>query len=129
MEQATVRRNGREVVCERCALASTPLARTRGLLGRSELPPGEGILLRPAGSIHTAFMRFAIDAVFLDRELRVVRIARNLSPWRLAVARGARAVLELPAGESERRQIEVGDCLEFAADPKPVALETQAGVT
>jgi uncharacterized membrane protein (UPF0127 family) len=129
MEQATVRRKGGVVVCERCAIASTPLARTRGLLGRNELPPGEGILLRPAGSIHTAFMRFPIDAVFFDRELRVIRIARNLLPWRLAAARGARAVLELPAGEAERRRIEVGDCLELAADPKPVALENSRSVT
>jgi len=54
------------VVCERCLLAETPLARLRGLLGRSGLSSGEGLLLRPAGSIHTAFMRFTIDAVFLD---------------------------------------------------------------
>ena len=52
----------------------------RGLLGRSEPPEGEGILLRPAGSIHTFFMRFAIDAVFLDRELVVVGIEPQLGP-------------------------------------------------
>jgi uncharacterized membrane protein (UPF0127 family) len=96
------------VVCERCLLAETPLARVRGLLGRDALPPGEGILLRPAGSIHTAFMRFAIDAVFLDRADRVVKVASALRPWRTAACRGARAVLELPAGEASRRGLVPG---------------------
>ena len=73
----------------------------RGLLGRRTLPADEGILLRPAGSIHTAFMRFPIDAVFLDRELVVVGIAPELPPWRAAGRKGAHAVLELASGESE----------------------------
>ena len=76
-------------------LAVTPLARGRGLLGRREPVP---LLLAPASAIHTCGMRFPIDAVFLDGELRVVRVARALAPWRFASARGARAVLELPAG-------------------------------
>jgi uncharacterized membrane protein (UPF0127 family) len=96
------------VVCERCLLAETPLARLRGLLGRDELPAGEGILLRPAGSIHTAFMRFPIDAVFLDAADKVVKVASALRPWRTAACRGARAVLELPAGEATRRGLRPG---------------------
>src|SRR5437870_12561169 len=91
------------VVRERCLLAETPLARLRGLLGRSGLSSGEGLLLRPAGSIHTAFMRFTIDAVFLDAADRVVKVASMLRPWRTAACRGARSVLELPAGEATRR--------------------------
>ena len=96
------------VVCERCLLAETPLARLRGLLGRSDLPAGEGLLLRPAGSIHTAFMRFPIDAVFLDRVDRVLKVARELPPWRMAGCRGARAVLELPAGEAAKQGLRAG---------------------
>jgi uncharacterized membrane protein (UPF0127 family) len=83
----------------------------RGLLGRRELPSGEGILLRPASSVHMAFMRFAIDAVFLDRDLRVLKIAADLKPWRAAGRRGAKAVLEIPAGEAARRGLSVGDHL------------------
>ena len=83
----------------------------RGLLGRRELPSGEGILLKPASSVHMAFMRFAIDAVFLDRDLRVVKIAADLRPWRLAGARGAKSVLEIAAGEAARRRLTVGDRL------------------
>jgi uncharacterized membrane protein (UPF0127 family) len=110
MELALRLDNGR-VVCERCVLADTALTRMRGLLGRRELPSGEGLLLRPASSIHMAFMRFPIDAVFLDGHGRVVKVARELKPWRMAAARGAKAVVELPSGEASRRGIEVGQRL------------------
>jgi uncharacterized membrane protein (UPF0127 family) len=112
--ELTVTRHDGVVVCEECLVAATPFARMRGLLGRRSLPSGEGILLRPAGSVHTFFMRFAIDVVFLDDELRVVGIASNLRPWRTAGRRGAKAVLELPAGECERRNLTVGDRIRFA---------------
>ena len=80
----------------------------KGLLGRKRLEREEGILLRPASSIHTAFMRFPIDAVFLDGEGRVLRFAAEVKPWRAAGCRGARAVLELSSGESERRGVRPG---------------------
>src|SRR5437764_13691166 len=104
--------NGR-VVCERCTLARDPFTRMKGLLGRRSLPPGHGLLLRPAGSIHTLFMRFPIDAVFLDGERRVVKVVAGLRPWRAAAGRGARAVLELPAGEAGRRGVRAGDLLRW----------------
>ena len=99
------------VVCERCAVADRPLSRLRGLLGRPALATGEGLLLRPAPSIHTWFMRFPIDAVFLDAELRVLRVRSEMRPWRMAGERGARAVLELAAGEAERCGIRPGERL------------------
>ena len=98
-------------MCERCLLAETALTRMRGLLGRRELPSEEGILLRPASSVHMAFMRFPIDAVFLDADVRVVKIAAELQPWRAAGARGAKSVLEIAAGEAARRGLSVGDRL------------------
>jgi uncharacterized membrane protein (UPF0127 family) len=109
--EVALRREDGSLVCERCVLADTALARMRGLLGRSELPSGEGILLKPASSVHMAFMRFPIDAVFLDRELRVVKVASDLRPWRAAASRGAKAVLEIPAGEARRRGLTAGDRL------------------
>jgi uncharacterized membrane protein (UPF0127 family) len=92
-------------------VADGPLKRMRGLLGRRGLSSGEGMLLVPAPSIHTAFMRFPIDALFLDRELRVLDIVERLRPWRMASRHRARCVLELAAGESARRGIRVGDRL------------------
>ena len=103
------------LVCERCAVASTMLRRVRGLPGRDGLEPGEGMLLRPASSVHMFFMRFPIDAVFLDRDLVVRKVARDLKPWRIAGARRSRSVLELPAGEAERRGIEPGRRLVLGA--------------
>jgi uncharacterized protein len=99
------------VVCERCLLAETPLARMRGLLGRSGLPSGEGLLLRPAASIHTAFMRFTIDVVFLNRANEVVKVVPELKAWRTASCRGARAALELPAREAAKRGFREGMAL------------------
>lgn len=111
MTEIALRRDDGSIVCERCVLADTALARMRGLLGRRELPSGEGILLKPASSVHMAFMRFAIDAVFLDGESRVVKVEADLQPWRVAGARGSKAVLEIPAGEAKRRGLSVGDRL------------------
>lgn len=99
------------VVCERTELADNPWKRFRGLLGRRELPPGSGMLIVPAPSIHSAFMRFEFDAVFLDREMRVVRLCPRIPPWRTRSARHARSVLELSAGEIEQRGLQVDDQL------------------
>ena len=111
MRESTLRResDGR-VVCERCGVADSMVGRMRGLLGRSELPAGEGLLIR-TWSIHMFFMRFAIDAVFLDRDRRVVRVVENLGPWKTASCRGAREVVELAAGEAAARGLSVGDRL------------------
>ena len=86
----------------------------RGLLGRSGLESGEGLLLRPASSVHTFFMRFAIDVVFLGRDGEVLKVAKRVPPWRTAAARGAKAVVELAAGEAGRRGIRVGERLTLA---------------
>lgn len=98
-------------------LANTPWRRLRGLLGRRELPRGEGLLLRPAGSVHTSFMRFPIDIVFLDGDLGVLGIEPEVPPWRVKGRRGARSVLELAAGEAEARSLRVGDRLVAEAPP------------
>lgn len=83
----------------------------RGLLGRSGLPPGDGMLFRNESSIHSAFMKFDFDAVFLDKDLRVVRVAERIRPWRAVSARRARNILELAAGEISQRGVQVGDQL------------------
>ena len=68
MRTVSLRTLDDRVVCERCLVADSPWSRMRGLLGRRGLESGEGLLLRPTGSVHTFFMRFPIDAVFLSRE-------------------------------------------------------------
>ena len=103
-----------EPVCPQCWVADTPIRRMRGLLGRTRLGENEGLLLRPASMIHTWFMRFSIDAVFLDRDLRVLRVAEDVRPWRMRAARGAKAVLELPAGAAARWALQPGEQLALA---------------
>ena len=82
-------------------VAESAFERMRGLIGRKGLEPGKGMLITKCNCIHTFFMRFAIDATFLDREGDVVRIVRNIRPWRPWVWGGwrARSVLETAAAE------------------------------
>jgi CheY-like chemotaxis protein len=73
------------------------------------------MVLRPGWSIHTAFMRFPIDVVFLDADQVVIRIEHELTPWRTVSCRGAREIVELASGECRRRGLEVGDRVAWAS--------------
>lgn len=99
------------VVCERGVMAVTAWTRSKGLLGRSELDPDEGLWIQPTGSIHMWFMRFPIDVVYADRDGRVLKLVRSIKPWRMSACRGAKVALELPVGAIDRAGVEVGDHL------------------
>jgi uncharacterized protein len=100
------------VVAEHCVMAQSLRDRTVGLLGRSELSAGEGLWIERSPSIHMFFMRFAIDAVFVDGDDRVVRVVEWLRPWRIvAWVMGARDCIELPAGSVRGTGTQVGDQL------------------
>ena len=114
--RATVRTTEGVVVCRQCEFANTIVSRMRGLLGRRGLAAGEGLLIAPAPSVHTFFMRFPIDVVFLDKAQTIVKITHSLVPWRTAFARKAFATLELPAGTAVALGLEPGTALVFA-DP------------
>ena len=77
---------------DKIELAETAWSRARGLLGRASLGEGEGLLITRCNAIHMFFMRFAIDATFLDKNDQVVKVVRNIRPWRLCVWGGRRAV-------------------------------------
>jgi len=115
MATLTLRREDGRIVCERVVVADRAYRRMRGLLGRKYLRQGEGMVLRPGWSIHTAFMRFPIDAVFLDADQVVIKIEHDVGPWRTVSCRGAREVVEIPAGECRRRGLEVGDRVAWAS--------------
>ncbi len=103
--------NGRTlaIIADRVEIADTRRARRRGLLGRTGLAPFAALVIEPCFAIHTAFMRFAIDAIFMGRDGRVLRVVRGLPPWRVAVAPGAHAVIELAAGALREGTVAVGD--------------------
>ena len=111
----TNERTGR-VLGRRVTKARTLASRLVGLLAHSTLPEGEGLWLEPCASIHMFFMRFAIDAVFVDREARVTRAVESLRPWRIAFGgRSAHAVVELPVGTVTGSATRVGDRLRVEA--------------
>jgi uncharacterized protein len=114
-ERWALRRSDGTEICVPCEVADSPLTRMRGLLGRSAIESGEGLLIRPTNSVHMFFMRFAIDVVFMDRELVVKKIVEELGPWRMSACRGARMALELRAGEASRHGITVGEKLSLEA--------------
>jgi len=101
-------------LCERCTIADRMLSRMKGLLGRRSLSREEGLLIRPAPSIHTFFMRFAIDAVFVSRDGEVLKVSAGVKPWRIRSCHRAYAVVELAAAEATRRGVSAGDRLVFA---------------
>lgn len=88
-------------LCDELIVADRFWSRLVGLQFRRSLAAGQGLLLTPCSSIHTCFMRFAIDLVWLDEAQRVVELSPNIAPWRFVIpARSARAVVELPAGSA-----------------------------
>ncbi len=108
------------VLAERADLADSFLARVRGLLGRSTLATGEGLVIRPCTAVHTLGMAFPIDAVQLDVDSRVLRVVANLRPWRVGpVVRGSWVVVELPAGTVATTGTRPGDVIDLGRPSTP----------
>jgi len=103
---------GDRTLVETVQLAEKLSDRMKGLLGRDSLPPGHALLIRRCGSIHTLFMRFSLDVVFVDKHMRVVRIAGNLKPWRMLFGGWrADAAIEVEAGWLDLVSLRKGDAL------------------
>jgi hypothetical protein len=100
------------IVADRVTVAESILMRLRGLLGTRTLPRRHGLLLRPCRQVHSFFMRYPLDLVFLDGQGRVLRSFSDFAPNRISpLVRGAAAVLELPAGALAETEIDPGDLL------------------
>ena len=96
--------------------ASHFVARLAGLLFSPPLQPGHGLLIVPCAAVHTAFMRFSIDVVFLDGAGRIQKIVPHLKPWRAAACPGCWQTLELAAGEAERLELAIGQSLSHSVN-------------
>lgn len=95
-------------------VADTFFRRLKGLLGRRELPAGRGMLLKPANSIHTFGMKFAIDVIFVDREGRILKIIEQLPPGKISPpVTGAHCVIETAGGQLSTTAPALGDRLVF----------------
>ena len=101
-------------VAKRLMIAETSLTRLIGLLGKKQLAPGCGLLIRPSAGVHTFGMLFPIDVVALSKDLRVLRLWRALAPYRMTgLSLKTYSVLELPAGQIDATNLKVGDQLKL----------------
>lgn len=101
-----------EVLCNRMIFAQSMIERMKGLMFSIELPNCDGLMLRPCNSIHTFFMLYKIDVLFLDRELKIVKVIYNLSPWRMTwIYFNSYQVLEMKAGML-KKDLKIGEKLE-----------------
>jgi uncharacterized protein len=107
-------------------IAVTRTSRRRGLLGRRSLAPSSALILAPCAAVHTAFMQFDIDVVFVDRNGYAVKLHAYVPPFRMAISTRAHAVIELAAGSLRRTRVQLGDRLHF--DSVEGGVETMAAV-
>lgn len=98
-----------KIIVPELEVAGSLWAQSIGLMGRRALASNMGLYIPHCNAIHTAFVRFPIDVIFLDSDLNAVRLISALEPWRLiGFVRGAKSVVELPAGTIQRQRIVVG---------------------
>jgi uncharacterized protein len=114
-----IARNGRagHIIASQIELAIDSQSRRRGLLGRDKLDEGAALIIAPCNAIHTFFMRFAIDVVFVARDGRVLKTYVAVGRRRIAFSIGAFAVIELPASAISRAQVGPGDIVELVRQP------------
>lgn len=102
------------VIAQEAQFAATFGERLKGLLGRSSLSDNQALILKPCTSIHTFFMRFAIDVLFLGKDNRIVKVVQNIHPNRLSpIVWASQMAIELPAGKITQTNTQTGDSIEF----------------
>jgi uncharacterized protein len=94
-------------------IADTSAKRRTGLLKHDRLEPGHGLWIVPCESVHTFFMKFAIDLVYVDKKHIVRKVRNAVPPWRLSACLSAHSILELPAGTAQQSGTQSGDELVF----------------
>jgi uncharacterized membrane protein (UPF0127 family) len=103
------------VLATNLEVANTGAKRNKGLLGRNALGPGEGLWIIPCESVHTFFMQFTIDLVYLDRKHRIRKVKSDVRPWRMSACLSAHSILELPQGTIRASGSRKGDTIEFSS--------------
>jgi uncharacterized protein len=118
------------VLADSVEVADQGSTRRKGLLGRDGLPAGAGLWITPCESVHTFWMKFAIDLVYLDRSKRVKKVRSGVPPWRLSACFSAHSVLEFASGTVDRTHTRPGDRLEFTpVDPQQKVVEPSVELT
>lgn len=104
-----------QVIARKVELALSRRTRRVGLLGRTRIDAAAALVLVPCWTVHTAFMRFPIDLLFVDRHGRLLRVVHALKPWRTAMSTGAYAAIELATGVAKQHGVESGDRLRLVS--------------
>ncbi len=100
-------------VASSAEVASSGAKRTKGLLGRKSLERGKGLWIVPCEAVHTFFMQFPLDLIYLDRKHRVRKVRSHVPPWRVSFCFSAHSILELPTGTIRESQTQIGDSVEI----------------
>jgi len=100
-------------LAEQADIADTSAKRRTGLLKHSKLDPGEGLWIIPCEAVHTFWMKFPIDVLFLDKKRKILKIRPKMARWKMAACLRAHSVLELPSGTCENTGTLAGDQLEL----------------
>ena len=109
-----INKKNNKIVIENLLIANNPISRIIGLLFKKRLNESEGLLILPCKSIHSYFMQFNFDAVFLDKENKIVHLIKNMPSWKVSpFVLSAHSVLELPAGIIDVNELELNDILEI----------------
>jgi uncharacterized membrane protein (UPF0127 family) len=114
------------VLADAAELADTSEKRRTGLLKHDRLEPGQGLWIVPCESVHSFFMKFAIDLVYLDRNKKVRKVRHRMVPWRISACLTAHSILELPAGTVAASATQVGDQLEVVETKSEVGSPTNS---
>lgn len=118
-----INKTQKTILAEDVILANGLFKRMKGLLGRKEFKPGQALILRPCNSIHTFFMRFPIDVLFMDKNSRVIKAIHSLKPFSLTpIYFNAAFVIELPANTLKSTFTSQGDTLILEGKPEALAV-------
>jgi hypothetical protein len=109
-----INKKNRKILAEKLEIANTPFRRMKGLLGRKTISRDEGLHIIPCNSIHSFFMKFKFDALFLNKKNEVVFLIEDMPAWQVSrICFSAYSVVELPSGVIKETETNVGDALEF----------------
>lgn len=101
-------------LCTNCKVANNFISRFIGLMGKKNLPEGNGLLITPCNSIHMFFMNMPLDIIFIDKNNMIVHLLENIKPWSLSgIMHGSCSAIELPSGTIKKTSSSVGDRLQF----------------
>ncbi len=110
-----IQKKTNQIIVEDLRIATGLLSRAIGLLGRKSVNPGSGIMFPKCRSIHTHFMMFPIDIIFIDDQNRITELSEYLKPWKILIAKNkeSRHIIEIAAGSIEKDKLTIGSQLEL----------------